>query len=166
MKDSTFLDWIVGHSKTFFSTDSYPCWPLHDSTSLVIWWAFFLKFSNFKFSFLFSNYDLNNFFRLLPSSVANNIWTPPIPRETTRSVQICMPMMRSGFLVRLTPLVAQWVDIEALKNKNHTSLSYFFDSLSAIRQISSFESALNRVVTHQHALRAWSFQLSCLPIEP
>ena len=38
-------------------------------------------------------------------------------------------------------LMAQWVDMEALRNKNHASLSCFFDCLDTVRQISSLESA-------------------------
>ena len=60
--------------------------------------------------------------------------------------------------------MAQWVDMEALENKNHASLLCFFDSLGAIRKISCLESASRRVVTHQHALSVW-FQLPFLPIE-
>ena len=33
--------------------------------------------------------------------------------------------------------MAQWVDMEALENKNDASLSCFFDSLGAVRQISN-----------------------------
>ena len=39
-----------------------------------------------------------------------------------------------------------WIDMEALKSKKHTSLLCLFDSLGAIRQISSLESAASRVV--------------------
>ena len=54
-----------------------------------------------------------------------------------------------------TLLMAQWVDMEVLENKNHASLlCFFFDSLGAIRQISSLELASSRVVTHPHALSA------------
>ena len=56
--------------------------------------------------------------------------------------------------VRLTLLMVQWVDMKALENKNHASLVCFFDSLGAIRQISSLEPASSRVVTNQHALSA------------
>ena len=38
--------------------------------------------------------------------------------------------------------MAQWVDMEALENKNHASLVCFYDSLGAIRQISSLESLI------------------------
>ena len=37
---------------------------------------------------------------------------------------------------KLTLIMAQWVDMEALENKNHAFLSWFFDSLGTIRQIS------------------------------
>ena len=33
--------------------------------------------------------------------------------------------------------MAQWVDMEALENKNHASLACYFDSLGVVRQISS-----------------------------
>ena len=59
-----------------------------------------------------------------------------------------------GNMSYITLLMAQWVDMEALENKNHASLLYFFDSLGAILQISSLESASSWVVTHQHALSA------------
>ena len=64
----------------------------------------------------------------------------------------------------ITLLMAQWADMEALKN--HASLWCFFDFLGAVRQINSLETASSRVVTHRHALSAWFFQLPCLPIEP
>ena len=51
--------------------------------------------------------------------------------------------------------MAQWADMEALENKYHASLSWFFDSLGAIRQISSLGSASSRVVTHRHKLSVW-----------
>ena len=57
-------------------------------------------------------------------------------------------------LLKVILLMAQWVDTEALENKNHASLLCSFDYLRAIRQISSLESASSRVVTHRHALSA------------
>ena len=56
--------------------------------------------------------------------------------------------------ILLTLLMAQWADMEASENKNHASLSCFYDSLGAIRQISYLESASSRVATHRHALSA------------
>ena len=56
------------------------------------------------------------------------------------------------FTIFLTLLMAQWVDMEALENKNHASILCFFTIW--IWQMSSLESASNRVVTHQHALNA------------
>ena len=50
--------------------------------------------------------------------------------------------------------MAQWVDMEALENKNHASPLCFFDSMGAIRKISCLESASSKVVTHRHALSA------------
>ena len=64
----------------------------------------------------------------------------------------------------LTLLIAEWVGMEALENKNHTSPLCFFVSVGAIRQISNLESVSNKVVTHQNALSAWFFQLPRLPI--
>ena len=49
--------------------------------------------------------------------------------------------------IALTLLMAQWVDMRALENKNHASLM-LFDSLGAIRQISRV------IITHQHVLSA------------
>ena len=37
--------------------------------------------------------------------------------------------------------MAQWVDMETLENKNHASLSCLCDSLGAVLQTSSLESA-------------------------
>ena len=53
--------------------------------------------------------------------------------------------------------MAQWVDMGALENRNHASLLWFFDSLGAIRHISSLESASSRIVRHRYALSAWFF---------
>ena len=41
----------------------------------------------------------------------------------------------AAFFETLTLLMAQWVDMEALDNRNRTSLQCSFDSLGAIRQI-------------------------------
>ena len=54
----------------------------------------------------------------------------------------------------LTLLMDQWVEMEAVENVNHASLLCFFDSLGAVRRISSLESASSRVITHRHAFSA------------
>ena len=56
------------------------------------------------------------------------------------------------------PLMAQWIGMEALENKNHASLT-LSDSLG---EISSLESASQGWPCAQCVI----FQLSCLPIEP
>ena len=53
-------------------------------------------------------------------------------------------------------VVSEWVDMEALESKNHASLLCFFDSLGAIRQVSSLESAADYQpeVRQRHSLSA------------
>ena len=55
---------------------------------------------------------------------------------------------------KITLLTAQWVDMGALENRNHASLSCFFSTLGAVRQISSGESVSSKVVMRRHALSA------------
>ena len=66
---------------------------------------------------------------------------------------VLQPSFKFSNKENLTLLMAQWVDMRALENKNHASLM-LFESLGAIRQISSHESVSSRVVTHRHALSA------------
>ena len=65
-----------------------------------------------------------------------------------------------------------------LQQTAHISFRYFIDFSDEFQTISSkvfifnshgissLESASNRVVMHRHALSAWFFQFSCLPVEP
>ena len=50
-----------------------------------------------------------------------------------------VPQVKQVCTAFITLLMAQWVDMEALENKNHASLLCFFDSMGAIRRISSLE---------------------------
>ena len=73
--------------------------------------------------------------------------------EQPHSLAVLGNITQVGTIIKfLTLLMAQSVDMEALESENHASHLCFFDSLGAIRQISSHESALIRMVTHLHGL--------------
>ena len=57
-------------------------------------------------------------------------------------------------LLKETLLMAQWVEMEVLEIKITCLEHAFFDSMGAVRQISSPKSVSNRVVTQRHALSA------------